>query len=172
MNLDLLIQQLGSEQPATIPPVEQWQPPLSGTMDMEIRKDGSWWHEGEPIQRPALVRLFASILRQEDGEYYLLTPVEKWRIRVADRPLLVTLVQSLEEGVQLVTATGDVLMLGAEHPLKMSELDGVRVPEVRVRQQLWARFSRNAWYELLALAEETPQQQYCVRSQGETYILD
>ena len=71
-----------------LPPVEAWNPSLSGDMDLRIAKDGTWWHQGAPIQRLALVRLFSTILRHdEDGEYYLLTPVEKWRIQVDDAPL-------------------------------------------------------------------------------------
>lgn len=72
-----------------LPPVERWNPPLSGDMDLRITRDGAWRYEGALIQREALVRLFASILRcDEDGHHYLITPVEKWRIRVDDAPFL------------------------------------------------------------------------------------
>lgn len=171
MDLNLLLQQLGSERPGKIPPVDKWQPPLSGDMDMEIRKDGSWWHEGSPIKRDKLVRLFASILRKEGDDYFLLTPVEKWRIRVQDKPLLVSMLEQRGDSISMVTTTGDLLELGGQHPLMMSELDGTLLPEVRVRQDLWARLSRNAWYDLLELAEETADGQIIVRSNGVSFVL-
>lgn len=171
MDLNLLLQQLGDDGPGRLPPVEKWQPPLSGDMDMEIRKDGSWWHEGAPVKRDKLVRLFASILRKEGDEYFLLTPVEKWRIRVEDRPLLITMLERRGDIISMVTATGDLLELGPQHPLQMSELDGTLLPEVRVRQDLWARLSRNAWYDLLELAEETADGKVVVRSAGASFAL-
>lgn len=171
MDLNLLLQQLGSERAGKIPPVDKWQPPLSGDMDMEIRKDGSWWHEGSPIKRDKLVRLFASILRKEGDDYFLLTPVEKWRIRVQDKPLLVSMLEQRGDSISMVTTTGDLLELGGQHPLMMSELDGTLLPEVRVRQDLWARLSRNAWYDLLELAEETADGQITVRSNGVSFVL-
>src|SRR5690554_2678354 len=71
------------------PPLEKWHPELSGDMDLLITRDGQWLHKGQPFSRKAIVRLFSTILRrEEDGEYYLVTPVEKWRIRVEDTPLL------------------------------------------------------------------------------------
>ena len=90
-SLDTLSRQLEAARRAPGgPPVEQWDPPLSGEIDIRILADGSWLHEGEPIRREALVRLFASILRREDdGAYYLVTPVEKWRITVELHPLVV-----------------------------------------------------------------------------------
>ena len=117
------------------------------------------------------MRLFASILRKEGDEYFLLTPVEKWRIRVEDRPLLITMLERRGDIISMVTATGDLLELGPQHPLQMSELDGTLLPEVRVRQDLWARLSRNAWYDLLELAEEAADGQVLVRSAGASFVL-
>ena len=71
-----------------LPPVEQWNPPFCGDIDMEIQRDGTWFYEGTPIGRPALVKLFASILIREDGKYFLVTPVEKVGIRVQDAPFV------------------------------------------------------------------------------------
>ena len=172
MILSDLEQQLGLQSPAGHPPVEQWHPPLSGDMDMLIRKDGVWLHEGEPIKREKLVRLFASILKKEGDDYFLVTPVEKWRVRVEDRPLLVNLIDRHDADIQVVTNGGDSLLLGKEHPLKVSELDGVRVPEVLVRNNLWARFSRNAFYRLTDLADIDEQGQALVSSGGEVFALD
>ncbi|MAD44013.1 MAG: hypothetical protein CMI02_10605 [Oceanospirillaceae bacterium] len=170
MSLSDIEQQLGLDGPVGKPPVEQWNPPLSGDMDMLIRKDGVWLHEGDPIKREKLVRLFASILKKEGDDYFLVTPVEKWRIRVEDRPLLVQLIDHQAEGIQVVTNGGDAFVLGKDHPLRMSELDGVGVPEVHVRHNLWARFSRNAFYQLSAMAEET-EQGVCIKSGGEVFVI-
>ncbi|MCB1845512.1 MAG: DUF1285 domain-containing protein, partial [Halioglobus sp.] len=88
--LDSLEQQLDGVRKASAPPLHLWHPELSGDIPIHIRADGVWFHEGSEIQRDALVRLFASILRREsDGEYYLVTPVEKWRISVELHPLVV-----------------------------------------------------------------------------------
>lgn len=171
MDLNEFLTQLGTDAPNNIPPVEKWNPSLSGNIDMEIRKDGSWWHEGAEIKREKLVRLFASILRKENDDYFVLTPVEKWRLRVEDRPLLINFVKRSGSAIAMVTNTGDAFELNAEHPLKMSLLDGVELPEVRVRHDLWARVSRNAWYELLELAEETRNGEVVLCSSGEIFKL-
>lgn len=171
MPLSDLEKQIGLDAPAGHPPVEQWNPPLSGDMDMLIRKDGVWLHEGEPVKREKLVRLFASILKREGDDYFLVTPVEKWRIQVEDRPLLVNLIDATGQGIQVVTNGGDSLLLGQAHPLAMSPLDGVQVPEVRVRNNLWARFSRNAFYQLSELAQEDDNGQITVASGGEVFVL-
>ena len=142
------------------PPVERWDPPFCGDIDMEIRADGSWFYLGTPIGRPALVRLFASVLRREaDGKYLLVTPVEKVGIRVADAPFLAV---ELDEGsagpdrvLTVRTNVGDIVTIGPDHPLRF-ETDpatgGVK-PYVHVRGRLEARLTRAAQGELLALAE-------------------
>ena len=101
--------QVRSRRDFDTPPLHLWQPDLSGDIDIEIRADGSWWHDGAPIQRESIVRLFASILRREDdGEYYLVTPVEKWRIRVQAHALVVTDVDGTGEGAPLrATLSGE-----------------------------------------------------------------
>lgn len=171
MKLDSLLQQVGKTQGSHIPPVEKWQPALSGDIDIEIKADGSWWHEGTVFERLELVNLFASILRHEAGEYFLVTPVEKWRIRVEDRPLQITLIEQLDGALKVITNTADSFVIDAEHPLKMSAVKGVLLPEVRVRHDLWARFSRNAWYELLQFAAESADGQVSVTSQGHMFKL-
>ncbi len=109
--------------PFSQPPLHLWHPELSGDIDILIKRDGSWIHEGQPILRPELVRLFASILRrEEDGEYYLLTPVEKWRLRVECLPLLVTVFDFTtgQDGEPVLTAvlnTGREYRVDSEHPL-------------------------------------------------------
>ena len=171
MSLSDIEKQLGLEGPVGHPPVEKWNPPLSGDMDMVIRKDGTWVHEGDPIKREKLVRLFASILKKEGGDYFLVTPVEKWRIQVEDRPLLVQLIDKHGDQLQLVTNGGDSLIVGDDHPLKASELDGVMVPEVRVRNNLWARFSRNAYYQISELATEQSDGSFAIQSGGRAFVV-
>ena len=172
MNLNALQQQLGLEAENQYPPVEKWHPQLSGDMDMVIRRDGTWWHEGVQIKREKLVRLFASILRKEGGEYFLLTPVEKWRIRVEDRPLLIVMIEQDGEDIRAITNTGDTVTINSQHPLIMSFLDDVLIPEVNIRADLYARFSRNAFYELTEMAAADEDERYFVISGGQTFFLN
>ena len=157
MNLSNLEQQIGLEGSNQLPPVEKWHPELSGDMDMVIRKDGSWWHEGTKIEREKLTRLFASILRKENDDFFILTPVEKWRVQVEDRPFVITMIEQKADHIEAITNTGDLLIISSEHPLELSELDGELIPEIEVRNGLKARFSRNAFYDLAELAMEKPQ---------------
>lgn len=136
------------------PPLHLWHPPLSGEIDIEIRADGSWWHEGGEIRRQALVRLFASILRrEEDGEYYLVTPVEKWRLRVELCPLLVTDVDDEDGQLVLQLNTGRRLRVDAAHPLYLVA-EREHAAAVRLEHGLSALFGRAAWYRLVAMAVE------------------
>lgn len=139
-----------------------------------IRADGSWLHEGGVIQRQPLVKLFASILRrEEDSEYYLVTPVEKWRIQVELLPLVIIdfdLEHPGEAGQELVvrTNTDRQYIVGVEHPLFLPEGSGI--PAVKLDHGLAAGFNRAAWYRLAELCEETDQG-FLLRSSGEPYIL-
>lgn len=171
MDLGALEQQLGLDSKNQHPPVEQWHPQLSGDMDMVIRRDGTWWHQGVQIKREKLVRLFASILRKEGDEYFLLTPVEKWRIQVEDRPLLIVMIDRIDDNIHAITNTGDIVVVGQKHPLLMSELDGVWVPEINVRANLYARFSRNAFYALAEHAGQDNEGHYYVCSSAARYYL-
>ena len=140
------------------PPLHLWHPALSGDIDIRIAADGTWYHEGEPIRRESLVSLFASILRrEEDGEYYLVTPAEKWRISVELHPLIVTDVEALEEGgARLLRArinTGKTVDIGEEHPLFLEPAVG-NIAAVTLWHGLAALFSRAAWYRLVEMARE------------------
>ncbi|MBN7797709.1 DUF1285 domain-containing protein [Parahaliea mediterranea] len=156
------------------PPIHLWNPPLSGDIDIEIRADGSWWHEGDPIRREAIVRLFASILRREDdGEYYLVTPAEKWRLRVEAHPLTIIEIEAGadgEEGVYTATLnTGKRYPIDAEHPLFLDrERDGVA--GIRLPHGLSALCTRPAWYRLVEQAEEVDGVP-AIRSSGNTWPL-
>lgn len=144
-----------------LPPVERWDPPDCGDSHMEIRSDGSWWHRGDPILRPALVQLFASILRREsDGSYVLVTPHEKQRIHVADLPFRAVELLTEGEGAgrQLLFRldTGGLVAAGRDHMLAFAEVDGEPRPELHVRGRpdmgLSARIGRSVFYELVELA--------------------
>lgn len=145
-------------------PVHLWNPPLSGELDMRIARDGTWYHEGRPIRRHRLARLFASILRlEEDGRYVLVTPVERWLIRVEATPFVV--IRADVEGdaddqrIHLTTNMDESFWLDAAHPLQMLPVgvSGELQPVVVVRGGLQARLHRNVYYQLAELS--APMQQ-------------
>ena len=152
--LDAIARQLDGGRNFDSPPLHLWHPDLSGDIPIVIRRDGSWYHDGDPILRESLRNLFASILRREDdGEYYLLTPVEKWRIEVEAHALLVTDVESVDGELRLTLNTGRELVVDEEHPLFLDPaLDNVAA--VKLWHGLTALFSRNAWYRLVELADD------------------
>lgn len=147
--------------PRRIPPVEQWEPAFCGEAGLEIRRDGTWFHEGTPFTRERLVRLFASILRKDaDGLTYLVTPGEKIRIHVEDAPFLAVRAECVGEGelqqVAFVTNMGDVVALDADHPLRVSvdPETGEPRPYVLVRGRLEARIVRSVFYDLVEWGKE------------------
>lgn len=155
--------QLAEQLPAgrPLPPVDRWNPPLSGDIDLRIARDGTWYHEGAAFQREALVRLFASILRRDDdGHHYLITPVEKWRIQVEDAPFVAIRLDAGGTGPEQVltftTNVGDVVIAGPEHPLMVEyrRPGGEPSPYLHVRGGLRALLSRAVFVELIDLGEE------------------
>lgn len=154
---DLLAEQARSVD--EIPPVAEWNPPLSGDMDLIIRRNGNWIHNGGLIKRPELVRLFAKVLKREGNEHFLVTPVEKWRIRVEDTPLFVTTMHSeLREGQRALifeSSTGDTVVASQTHPIRVEEdpQSGEPSPYLRVRANLEGRMSRAVFYQLVDLAQ-------------------
>ncbi|WP_371811412.1 DUF1285 domain-containing protein [Stappia sp. 28M-7] len=143
------------------PPVEHWNPPFCGDIDMRIASDGRWYYMGSPIGREALVRLFASVLRRdEDGRHYLVTPVERVGITVEDAPFIAVEMHAQGEGrdrlLTLRTNVGDVVKADADHPLRFERevgTDGLK-PYIRVRGGLDALLARPLLYELAELFEE------------------
>jgi hypothetical protein len=130
---------------------------------LEIARDGSWWHQGAPIRRLELVKLFATVLRREaDGSYWLVTPVERGRIAVADVPFVAVELEAASRGrtqrLRLRTNLDQWVMVGPDHPLRVraSELadEGALVPYVEVRPGLEARLARAVYYQLVELGEE------------------
>jgi len=153
-----------------LPPVHLWNPPNCGDIDIVIRRDGLWFHEGTPIGREALVRLFASVLRKDPDGYWLVTPVEKMRITVEDAPFIATRVDRAGEALRFTTNVGDEVEAGPENAIRvdMSE-DGEPRPYLHVRRGLEALIARSAFYELVEMAEErdTPKgPTLCVPSNG------
>jgi hypothetical protein len=138
---------------AKLPPVESWNPEHCGDSEMRIARDGTWFHQGSPIGRPAMVRLFSTILRREpDGTYVLVTPVEKLSIAVEDAPFVAVEVKSEGEREQRRLAfrlnTGDLVVAGPDHPLRFEEKPDGPHPYLLVRKGLEALVARPVYYEL------------------------
>lgn len=137
------------------PPVHLWNPAHCGGIDIIIRRDGLWMHEGSPIGREALVRLFSTVLRLDPDGYHLVTPVEKMRIQVEDAPFLAVRVDRDGAALRFTTNVGDVVEAGPEHVLRV-ETDpetGEPAPYLHVRRGLEARLTRPVFYELAEMAE-------------------
>ena len=144
-----------------LPPVEKWEPAHCGDSEMRIARDGTWYHQGSPIGRQAMVRLFSTILRREaDGRFVLVTPVEKLDIVVEDAPFVTVELKREGEGRDANLAfrlnTGDVVVAGPDHPLRFEDRADGPHPYLRVRGGLDALVARPLYYELaeLALADE------------------
>ncbi len=138
---------------ARLPPVDKWNPAHCGHSGMRIARDGTWFHDGSPIGREAMVRLFSTILRREpDGGYVLVTPVEKLDIDVEDAPFQAVEMKAEGQGPDARLAfrlnTGDLVNAGPDHPLRFAEdVDGAR-PYLQVRAGLEALVARSVYYEL------------------------
>ena len=164
-----------------VPPVDKWNPPFCGDLDMEIRADGTWFYLGTPIGRMPLVRLFSSVLRKdEDGKTYLVTPVEKVGIRVEDAPFLAVEMHVEGEGdgqrITFRTNVGDVVEAGPDHPIRFADEDetGGLKPYVLVRGRLEALLTRPVLYELVRYGEEIDVDgvaMFAVRSNGAAFAV-
>jgi hypothetical protein len=140
----------------SLPPVHLWNPAHCGEIDIRIRKDGLWFHEGSPIGREALVRLFSTVLRKDPDGFHLVTPVEKMKITVEDAPFLAVRVDRDGETLRFLTNVGDEVEAGPEHQLRV-ETDpdtGEPAPYLHVRRGLEARLRRPVFYELVEMAQE------------------
>ena len=152
-----------------LPPVERWNPSYCGEIDIVIRRDGVWVHEGTPIGRAPLVRLFSTVLRREGDRYFLVTPVEKLGIRVEDAPFLAVLMRAEGDGddrrLVFTTNVGDEATAGPGHALEYRRDTGAGAPYLHIRDGLWARLARPVFYDLVALGE-TRGGEFGVRSGG------
>ncbi|KIT17029.1 DUF1285 domain-containing protein [Jannaschia aquimarina] len=137
------------------PPVHLWDPPYCGEIDIVIKRDGTWFHEGTPIGRPGLVNLFASILKREGDKHYLVTPVEKVGIEVEDAPFVAVDFETGPNGIAFVTNVDDRVTAGPEHPIRVDlAQDGEPSPYVEVRRGLEALIDRKSFYRLVEIGEE------------------
>ena len=142
------------------PPVERWNPPFCGDLDMRIAADGTWFYLKTPIGRPALVKLFASVLKREGDSYFLVTPVEKCGITVDDAPFLAVEL-NVEDGadgrmLRFRTNVDDWVTCGPQHALRFEPEIGTGglKPYLHVRRDLWAKVTRALFFDLVEIGEE------------------
>ena len=163
-----------------LPPVERWNPPFCGDLDMRIAADGTWYYLKTPIGRPALVKLFASVLKREGGKYFLVTPVEKCGITVDDAPFLAVELKAEETSAGRVlnfrTNVDDWVACGPEHPLRFEPEAGTGglKPYLHVRRDLWAKVTRALFFDLVELGEEREvegQAMFGVTSMGAFFAM-
>lgn len=158
-------------------PVHLWNPPFCGDLDMEIRADGTWFYMGTPIGRPAMVRLFSTVLKVEDGKHYLVTPVEKVGIRVEDAPFVAIDVdiagQDGEGSLIFTTNVGEVVEAGPENAIHVTIAeDGTPRPYLHVRRGLMALIDRKSFYRLADAARPDAQGRMSVRARGASFALE
>jgi hypothetical protein len=162
------------------PPVHLWNPPYCGDIDMRIAADGTWHYLKSPIGRPALVKLFASVLKREGDKYFLVTPVEKCGIAVEDAPFLAVEMRAEEapEGrvLRFRTNVDDWVECGPDHALRFvpEPATGGLKPYLHVRRELWAKVTRALFYDLVALGEEREiegRRMFGVASEGNFFVM-
>ena len=160
-----------------LPPVASWNPTHCGDSEMRIARDGTWYHQGSPIGRAAMVKLFSTILRREaDGGYVLVTPVEKLDIAVEDAPFVA--VEMKAEGANEAMKlgfrlnTGDLVTAGADHALRFAETDEGPRPYLHVRGGMEALVVRSVYYELAEIALANGSAPPGVWSDGAFFALE
>ncbi|WP_095588418.1 DUF1285 domain-containing protein [Actibacterium ureilyticum] len=143
-----------------LPPVHLWNPPFCGDIDMRIARDGTWFYQGTPINRPRMVRLFSTILRRDGDAYFLVTPVEKVGITVDDVPFVAVDFTVENPGTDQVlifeTALGDTAPAGPDHPIRVAQSpeSDAPAPYVAIRAGLEARIDRKSFYRMVDLGQE------------------
>lgn len=155
-----------------LPPVHLWHPDHCGEIDIVIRADGVWMHEGSPIGRTELVRLFSTVLRLDPDGYHLVTPGEKMRITVEDLPFRAVSVERTGDHLTFTTDVGDTVTANADNPIvvETDPATGEPAPRVHVRRGLEARIARSVFYELVEMAQVVDGR-LTVRSGGQTFAL-
>lgn len=162
---------------AKLPPVERWNPDHCGNSEMHIARDGGWFHQGQPITRPEMVRLFASILRREsDGGYVLVTPAEKLSITVEDAPFVAVEMKMEGDGRQARVAlrlnTDELVIAGPDHPLRIIDTPDGPHPYLQVRRGLEALLTRPVFYDLANAAVQNDDGRWGVWSNGAFFGMD
>ena len=168
-NISQYLKNAQSSHKRSIPPLDQWHPKHCGAMDLKVKANGEWWHEGQLIKRQSLIDLFSTVLWKDDEKFYLKTPVEQIEIEVEDEPLFVNSVEQIQlEGlnyIQLSTTTQDVVIVDQEHPIFMREFDGELRPYVHVRFGINALIQRASFFHLVEMGELMENRQ------GESILL-
>ena len=168
-NISQYLKNAQSSHKRSIPPLDQWHPKHCGAMDLKVKANGEWWHEGQLIKRQSMIDLFSTVLWKEDGKFYLKTPVEQIEIEVEDEPLFVNSVEQIQlEGlhyIQLSTTTQDVVIVDQEHPIFMREFDGELRPYVHVRFGINALIQRASFFHLVEMGDLIENEQ------GESVLL-
>ncbi len=169
------LQQLIDER--RLPPVDTWNPQRCGHSDMRIARDGTWYHQGSPIRRPAMVRLFSTVLRREpDGRHVLVTPVEKLDIEVESTAFRAVAMSSEGDGrdrqIAFELDSGDAVILGPGHPLTIIDGEHGPSPRILVRHGLEAELNRPVYYELAEIALAEGHRPPGIWSGGQFFSLD
>ena len=177
--LEQLLKDIQSSEAASAAKL-QWKPAHQGVIDIRIAADGNWFHQGRQFQRGSLVKLFASVLRRENDDYYLVTPAEKLRITVDDAPFIAGLVETLDAddgpAIVLTTNLGERIVVDREHPIRI-EIDadsGEPRPYLGLHNGLEALITRSAFFELANLAElreDNDEKRLVLCSMGEEFTL-
>lgn len=163
-----------------LPPVDQWDPDFCGDMDLVIKRNGSWHYQNSPIGRQRLVKLFSTVLKKENDNYFLVTPVEKLGIKVEDAPFLVTQMElqsaGQEQVITFIDNCDNHVTLDQQHPLWVEQdgKTGEPSPYIMIRKNLHALIHRNVFYQLVEIAEERiidQQKHLGVISIGDFYSL-
>ena len=176
MTLDALAAAARESGEGRLPPVHLWNPPFCGDIDMRIAADGTWFYNGTPIGRPAMVRLFSTILKREGDAYFLVTPVEKCGIRVDDAPFAAVEMRSAPGALDFRTNVGDWIACGPGHGMRfVRQANGGYVPYLHVRNDLWARVMRSVYYDLVELGEirnlDDGAAMFGIASRGDLYKM-
>lgn len=155
-----------------LPPVHLWHPAHCGDIDIVIRADGVWMHEGSPIGRKELVRLFSTVLRKDPDGYHLVTPVEKLKITVEDLPFRAVAMRREGDALIFTTDVGDEVRASEADPIvvETDATTGEPAPRIHVRRDLWARIARSVFYEMVETAQEVDGR-LVVRSGDQVFSL-
>jgi hypothetical protein len=145
-----------------MPPVEGWNPEIVNDIDIVIDQQGRWFHEGGHFDRQDLARMFASILRREGEDYFLVTPSEKLKITVKDVPFSIVLMKNEtidnQQKLTFITSLGDEVVASNKNKIEFRTNEaGDHIPYIEVRNKLWGKLNQSTYYELVSLAEERPE---------------
>ncbi len=155
MDLTKLQEQL-KNQSTSAAPVHLWDPPFCGNMDIRIKQDGTWLYMGTPITRQPMINLFSTVLKKENDDYFLVTPVEKVGIQVEDTPFIVTEWEQLHDYFIFKTPQGNQFTVSSDNPveLRFNTHSGSEIPYVLVRDNLYAKLHQNVFYQLIEMGHE------------------